>query len=121
MLVEDLALEECSRSQADTEAMRNKKRPSLKNMSVFLLGIDSTSFNHLKRALPLTYAYMSRSLANNVFFEKYHSVAENTYGNVLALLTGLIVEANEELNVPSESEFFSKNDDRYHDIMPFVW
>ena len=119
-MLDDVPLvdDDCSSGQPDGPSGHEKRPPK---MNVIMLGVDSMSLNQLRRSFPLTYAYMSESLEHNVIFENYHNVAENTYGNLLALLTGMIAEGNQDLNMTGEVDQFVRWDGLHHDLMPFVW
>jgi hypothetical protein len=66
-------------------------------MSVLVIVLDSVSYPFLKRSFPLTYKYLIDELENNLMFENLNIVGENTYPNMLALLTGVLKETNDEL------------------------
>ncbi|KAH8352799.1 hypothetical protein KR084_006404 [Drosophila pseudotakahashii] len=57
-----------------------------KQPSVFIMGLDSTSRINLRRAMPLVYKFVSQP----GWFEMqgYNKVGDNTFPNLLALLTG---------------------------------
>lgn len=58
------------------------KRP----VSVLLVGIDSISRLHLIRSMPNTYKYIKNQ--NWFEFEAYNKVEDNTFPNLMAVLTG---------------------------------
>lgn len=98
-----------------SEEMNNNK------MNVFILGLDSVSYNHFRRMFPETFEYLNEKLEHNHFFEHHHSVAENTLGNLISLFSGVISEQNQDLNVTHEFDQYMKLDDTYFDTIPFVW
>ncbi|MFH4984927.1 hypothetical protein AB6A40_011636 [Gnathostoma spinigerum] len=55
--------------------------------SVLLLGFDSLSRSNFIRVLPKTYAQMQKM--NFVDMKHHVKVYDNTYGNMIAILTGL--------------------------------
>ena len=89
-------------------------------MNVLILGIDSLSFNHFKRELPITFKYLNEDLKDqNIVYENFNSVGQSTHPNIVALLTGII--DNDILNIKNEMEIFRKLDSTYHDQLPFIW
>lgn len=90
-------------------------------MNVFILGLDSISLNQMKRMFPKTFKYLSEQLEHNVVFEHYHSVAENTFGNLIALFSGVSTESNQDLNITPEIDKYLQLDDTYFDTIPFIW
>jgi hypothetical protein len=92
-------------------------------MNVLIMVLDSVSYPFLKRSFPLTYDYLTIELNNNLMFESLNIVGENTYPNMVPMLTGLLQEANEELDIKDETEFFQNtlNESTHHDLFPFIW
>ncbi|XP_060082661.1 uncharacterized protein LOC132561958 [Ylistrum balloti] len=77
--------------------------------SVLIFGIDSLSQLMAKRLLPNTLEYLQRSIGAYIF-NGYTKVAENTFPNLISLLSG-----RKEI-----SEAFYR--DKYLDnIIPFIW
>jgi hypothetical protein len=92
---------------------------------------------------PKTFTYLTQEMSHNVFFQHHNSVAENTLGNLLALFSGCISEVNQDLNISSEFDKYSKlttilyfilysiydyfliykvdKDETYFDGIPFIW
>ncbi len=99
----------------------NEKMNNNNKMNVFILGLDSVSYNHFRRMFPKTFEYLNEKLEHNHFFEHHHSVAENTLGNLISLFSGVISEQNQDLNVTHEFDQYMKLDDTYFDTIPFVW
>ncbi|OWF55442.1 hypothetical protein KP79_PYT20939 [Mizuhopecten yessoensis] len=77
--------------------------------SVLIFGIDSVSQLTAKRLLPNTLNYLERSLGAHLF-QGYTKVAENTFPNLVALLSG----QKENL----EALFHGKYLDN---VVPFIW
>jgi len=110
-------LEDCYLSKKCANSRSNADQ----KMNVLIIGIDSVSASHFKRVFPKTFAYLSNDLANNVIFDHFNSVGFNTFPNIVPMLTGLIEEGNEELNLTREMDFFRQMDSTYHDHLPFIW
>ena len=54
-------------------------------MNVLIFGLDSLSFNHFRRVLPLTFNYLNNDLGNeNIVYEKFNSVGQSTHPNIVA-------------------------------------
>src|SRR5690606_39158952 len=72
---------------------------------------------------PVTFKYLNEELANNVVLDRLNSVGDNSYPNILPLLSGVANERIDELNIADETEFFAKtlNQSTYHDMFPFIW
>ncbi|XP_052271756.1 uncharacterized protein LOC127872463 [Dreissena polymorpha] len=78
--------------------------------SVLLLGLDSVSRSHATRNLPKSLNFL-RNEMGAYDFVGYRKVGENTYPNLVALLTG-----------KSHSSFpFVTNNWAYADSLPFLW
>jgi hypothetical protein len=92
-------------------------------MSVLIIVLDSVSYPFLKRSFPLTYKYLVDDLENNLMFENLNIVGENTYPNMIPMLTGVLKETNDELGIKDETPFFRNTlkCSTYHDLYPFVW
>ena len=92
----------------------NQNDTNSKRMNVLMIGIDSVSYNNMLRVFPLTYNYLNNELDNNVIFDNYNSIAENTYPNHMGLLCGL--------KDPEMTYLYSlvKNH-THHDHFPFIW
>jgi hypothetical protein len=92
-------------------------------MNVLILGIDSVSYPYLKRAFPLTHAYLAKELEGSLLFENLNIVGMNTYPNMLPMLSGVVKEENDELGIADETLYFTQvlEQSSYHDVYPFVW
>ena len=99
----------------------NNMKNDANKMNVLIIGIDSVSYNGLKRAFPLTYQYLKNELENFVFYENYNKIGDNTYPNLLGMFSGVTISSFEELNLTSEIEYYYKIDSTNHDLVPFVW
>lgn len=92
-----------------TESTKNKKDG---NVSVVILGIDSVSRLNFYRQMPKTSAFLSK--LGNIEMLGYNKLEDNTFLNVIPLLTGLSVE---ELQ---NSGCWSTGND-YFDDCHFLW
>ena len=90
-------------------------------MNVLMIGIDSLSHDQFALIFPMTYLYLRDHLKDNLIFKRFNNNGENTYPNMLSLLTGITIYNMTEYNITSDLEFYLKNDDTYHDTFPFVW
>lgn len=73
-----------------SDEIKNKiaeENPEISKYSVFLFGIDSTSRLSAIRKLPKTYKYLTEVLGAHVF-KGYMKVGDNTFPNVVPVLTG---------------------------------
>ncbi|XP_033760585.1 uncharacterized protein LOC117342515 [Pecten maximus] len=77
--------------------------------SVVIFGIDSVSQLTAKRLLPKTLQYLKHSLGAHIF-NGYTKVAENTFPNLISLLSGW-----------KEKEEAFYRDKYLDDIVPFIW
>lgn len=98
-----------------------KQPNSSPKMNVLIIGLDSVSSSHFKRIFPRTFAYLNDQAERNFIFENLNSVGTNTYPNILALLAGMVEETVKEFNIPGEISFFRNFDQKYHDLLPFIW
>jgi len=81
-------------------------------MNVIMLGIDSVSRLNMHRELPLT--MQALKAAGAVSLLGYNKVADNTFPNLMPLLTGLAEsELHEECPWPGP--------DHVLDACPFIW
>ena len=70
---------------------------------------------------PVTYKYLTEELENNIFYERYNKIGENTYPNIVPTFTGLILDSPEEYNNSYEMGYFRNIDSTFHDNLPFIW
>ena len=66
-----------------------------KRMNVLMIGTDSLSYNQMRRVLPRTYKYLATELEDNVVFDNFNSVGENTFPNHVSMLCGLDLSRSE--------------------------
>jgi len=86
------------------------------SMNVLYLKIDAVSFNHFKRYFPRTFAYL-QGLNDNVIFENFMIVGENSKPNMFPLLSGVIPASLPEFQIDDEDKHF--NGDYKH--FPLIW
>ena len=118
-LLNDIKYEKCDFHDKKRNQRNNSDLGS--KMNVLLIGIDSMSFPHFKRVLPKTYKYLQKDFKNNLIFNNYNVVGQNTYANILPLLSGVIQEAIPDLGLNSEVKFFQKFNSTFHDMFPLIW
>ena len=68
----------------------SKEKTQMQQMNVLMIGLDSMSYNNMRRVLPRTYEYLDKELEDNVILDNFNSVGENTFPNHIAMLCGLI-------------------------------
>lgn len=106
----------------DEKCYSKAKSVNETRMNVLMLGIDSLSFPHLKRSFPRFHEFITKDLANNVVFENFNKIGENTYPNLLALFAGAKIEPFYEQDInKTDIDFFAKLDSTNHDLIPFIW
>ena len=109
----------------DNDLMKCCKKIDLANqdavkMSVLILGIDSLSFNHFRRVLPLTFNYLNNDMSEeNIVYDNFNSVGQSTHPNIVAAMAGII--DNKIFNLTSEMGVYRKLDSTFHDHLPFIW
>jgi hypothetical protein len=73
------------------------------NFNVLMIGIDSISRLNLIRSMPETYNFLTRN--NWIEMKGYNKIGENTYPNLMAILTGLkLDEAKQKCNWKNECD-----------------
>ncbi|XP_043276465.1 uncharacterized protein [Venturia canescens] len=82
------------------------------HLSVMFLGVDSISRLHLHRIMPETVKAL-KSL-DAIEFLGYNKVADNTYPNLIPILSGLTAEE-------MESVYMHDNKSATFDVCPFLW
>ena len=90
-------------------------------MNVLLIGIDSVSHKHFERIFPSTFKFLKEELENNLIYDNFNSVAENTLPNLIPLLTGIIAENLTDSGLANEISDYLNLDDGYFDKLPFIW
>ena len=86
------------------------------SMNVLVIQIDAVSFNHFKRYFPRTYAYL-HDLNDNVIFENFMIVGENTKPNIFPLVSGVMPASLPEFQIDNEDIYF----DGDYKHMPLIW
>ena len=91
----------------------NNSKMSENKINVVLLILDGVSLSSMKRSLPKSFNYL-KSLEQFFLFEKHHVTGENTFQNLVPMLTNL------------ESEVLLQKRDRKNvtlpfDEYPFIW
>lgn len=81
-------------------------------LNVMFVGLDAISRLNFIRQMPHTYSFLKNDL-KTIEFIGYNKVADNTFPNLIPILTGLSEEELRELCWPSNSEKF--------DDCPFIW
>uniref|UniRef100_A0A914VUW6 Sulfatase N-terminal domain-containing protein n=2 Tax=Plectus sambesii TaxID=2011161 RepID=A0A914VUW6_9BILA len=97
--------------------MQQWKNVSDENLSVLLMFIDSISLSSFKRHLPLTAKYVTEQM-NFTMFNGYNKVADNSFPNVMPLLTGKRV-FNQQNDMPAE--LLDDVAATHLDHWPFIW
>lgn len=109
-----LHVEERCRKQLQLEKLLNKKKadqPSEKKLSVLIVGIDSVSRLNFHRLMPRTLGKLRELGALELY--GYNKVADNTYPNIVPVLSGYSVTEFEKL--------CWTNHERPFDKCPFIW
>ena len=91
----------------------NSSKISENKINVVLLILDGVSLSSMKRSLPKSFNYL-KSLEQFFLFEKHHVTGENTFQNLVPLLTNLkpdvLLEKVDKNNVTKPFDKF-----------PFIW
>ena len=99
----------------------NNKLKLKKKMNVLMLGFDSLSYQHLKRAMPKTFKYLNETLFKNTMFTLRNRIGENTHPNIIPLLSGIFISDVISINKKSEFSTYKNIDGNFHDKYPFIW
>lgn len=91
----------------------NKTTNHPDKFSVLFFGIDSISRLNLMRTMPLTYKYLNSKPKEWIDLEGYTKMGDNTFPNLIAILTGMTVD---QLRKNCWKSHSSKIDD-----CPFIW
>ncbi|XP_065323783.1 uncharacterized protein LOC135930911 [Gordionus sp. m RMFG-2023] len=89
---------------------KGRAKESMPKFNILLVGIDSTSNKNFERSLVETYQYLTSKRKKVFRFEKYAKIADNTYPNLNALLTGRFVWENNP-----------NGDKNYFDNTSLIW
>lgn len=81
-------------------------------LSVLVLGLDAQSHMNFQRQMPLTHSFLLRNLSA-IGLQGYTKVGDNTFPNVIPLLSGLTVAQLKERCWPNKASYF--------DECPFIW
>lgn len=96
----------------------SKRRREAHQISVIIIGLDSTSQMNFIRMMPKSHRYLVNALSA-VPLKGYNKVGENTLPNVVPLLTGLHLSTLKNLCInPKESV---SNKAIHLDRCPFIW
>uniref|UniRef100_A0A0K0EMV2 DUF229 domain-containing protein n=1 Tax=Strongyloides stercoralis TaxID=6248 RepID=A0A0K0EMV2_STRER len=82
--------------------------------SVIMIGIDSMSRSNFIRALPKTYKFLQQN--NFIDFKRHVKVADNTYGNWIAILTGLRGSWSSDMTIELTDAW-----NIWYDNFPLIW
>ena len=102
--------------------LKIKNERNIKNsFNVMILVLDSVSLSSMRRALPKSLKYLS-SFENFFLFEKHHVTGENTFQNLIPMLTNL----NSEKVLNTSKMFISLKKRNISieppfDQVPFIW
>jgi hypothetical protein len=113
-MLNDPILNNCLNNDNNNNNNNNK-------MNVLILTLDSVSKNQLERSFPLTFKYLKNELENNIFFDHFNTVGENTFPNMVPFFSGINPLNVPELQLRSEMDFYKQIDDTFHDHLPFIW
>lgn len=81
-------------------------------LSVVVLGLDAQSHMNFIRQMPQTYNFLTKNLSS-IGMYGYTKVGDNTFPNVVSLLSGFDVEELEKVCWPTKQSYF--------DSCPFIW
>ena len=98
------------------EIPEDERKPM--KMNILIIQIDSVSNNHFKRMFPDTLEFLSRSLPNNVIFENFMVVGENTVPNSFPWIGGVIPNGIKELKISKEQSIYSYD---FSNRFPLIW
>lgn len=85
-------------------------------LSILVLGIDSMSKSNMIRQMPLTHSYILRNMSGNVF-DRHTKIGDNTWVNILAMLTGLRAVPTAEF----PADLSQVEDQFFDDYAPYIW
>lgn len=96
----------------NSDTLGSKSNEQQLRYSIFMFGLDSTSRLSAIRKLPKTYSYITNTLNAHVF-RGYMKVGDNTFPNLVPVLTGKRPWTNDLPN-PSGKKYNVKD-------LPFIW
>ncbi|CEF62594.1 Protein of unknown function DUF229 family and Alkaline phosphatase-like, alpha/beta/alpha domain and Alkaline-phosphatase-like, core domain-containing protein [Strongyloides ratti] len=82
--------------------------------SVIMIGIDSMSRSNFIRSLPKTYKFLQEH--DFIDFKRHVKVADNTYGNWIAILTGLRASWSSDMKMELTDAW-----NLWYDDFPLIW
>jgi hypothetical protein len=94
-----------------------------RKLNVLIIGFDSLSLGHFRRAMPLTYKYLSKILVHNTVYTRANSVGINSGPNMTPLFTGIVIQPVHAQNIKNEEGMYKKYTvgDHYKDHYPYLW
>lgn len=93
------------------QKLRESKAPSDRKMSVLIIGIDSVSGLNLIRKMPRTVEFLDET--GWIEMVGYNKIADNTFPNLMAILTGM--------DPDDVKETCWKTRDTFLDDCPYIW
>jgi hypothetical protein len=96
----------------ECERQRRSHRGEDHRLNVLIIGLDAQSHMNFIRQMPLTHEFLTQKLGG-VGLKGYTKVGDNTFPNVIPLLSGLSVSQLQKTCWPSKSSYF--------DSCPFIW
>lgn len=91
---------------------KTKQNSSTDKLNLLIIGIDAISRLNLRRQMPHTYSFLTNDF-KAIEFIGYNKVADNTFPNLIPILTGLSEAQLTELCWPTTNTKF--------DDCPFIW
>ncbi|XP_057309240.1 uncharacterized protein LOC130647407 [Hydractinia symbiolongicarpus] len=96
-----------------------KTPPNDDQLSVYILFLESMSSSRFLRHMKSTLRYMQNKL-DSVIFKKYNKVADNTFVNVMPLLTGKR-SGRQQANMKDEFKGFKISENYFDNFSSFIW
>ena len=104
---------------------KNGYKKKQKQFSIMIVGIDSVSRQSFLRFLPKSFKWLKdRQDDGYHVFDAYHKIGENTFPNLVPMLTGRKVELSaphEQLQLPHGGSFYTWVLQLPFDDFPFIW
>jgi hypothetical protein len=105
-------------NKADTSKLKNEHKQHKNEFNVMVLILDGVSLSSMKRSLSKSLKYL-KTFDNFYLFEKHHVVGENTFQNLVPMLTNLEYQ---EMLKPKKIMLRNKIQiDPPFDEFPFIW